>query len=320
MLFCLSILLFLLLLVYLIPVFENPESESVEGSQCWMKELDDGLFLSEIILPGSHNCAARYARLPYFSRCQTLGIREQLDAGVRYLDIRLAQDNDRLKLVHGSVDCTESGAFWAGALSLDTVLEECCSFLSENSSETIIFTVKKERGGDSTSLLEKTLSGYIGRSPEMWLLTDSIPRLADARGKLVLFRRYPDEASLGMASGIPFSWTEQGGKSQVFLHTAEEKKDLFSLWVQDRFHYGTEDKWNAFLKGMKDGETGSTSAALNFLSTTGPYFAGHSYRYAKELNERLLSVPFEEEKGWIILDFITPVLSQHIYQANRGID
>ena len=78
-------------------------------------------------------------------------------------------------------------------------------------------------------------------------------------------------------------------------------------------------KCDAFTEGMKTGKagtdrrTGSSYVMLSFLSTTGKLPVGHPFLYAKELNARLLNIPREELKGWIITDFITPQIAQYIY-------
>lgn len=66
-----------------------------------MSSVDGNLKLNEINIPGTHDSATQYVKLALFSKCQCLNIKEQLDAGFRYLDIRLAVDNEKLKLVHG---------------------------------------------------------------------------------------------------------------------------------------------------------------------------------------------------------------------------
>ena len=80
-----------------------------------------------------------------------------------------------------------------------------------------------------------------------------------------------------------------------------------------------EDKWNAFEKGMTYAREMSAGVntecvALNFLSTKGTATYGHPYRYAKELNARLLNST--DLSGWIVLDFFDARLASHIYSMN----
>ena len=65
------------------------QAKTADRSADWMADLDDGLRLNEIVLPGTHDSATQYVQLAFFSKCQALSIGEQLEAGYRYLDIRL---------------------------------------------------------------------------------------------------------------------------------------------------------------------------------------------------------------------------------------
>src|SRR6201986_136150 len=42
----------------------------------------------------------------------------------------------------------------------------------------------------STSTFEQTFDSYTAQNPSWWYLGDAIPTLADARGKIVLLRRF----------------------------------------------------------------------------------------------------------------------------------
>ena len=86
-----------------------------------------------------------------------------------------------------------------------------------------MFAVKQERMEDPLTEFHAALDRYIRQSPEHRLLTDSIPRLREARGKLVLMRRYEDAAGLGADAGIPLIWNTQNGSAGTSLHTVRRK-------------------------------------------------------------------------------------------------
>ena len=54
--------------------------------------------------------------------------------------------------------------------------------------------------------------------------------------------------------------------------------------------------------------------AIHFLSTKGTAVYGHPFRFAKELNARLLQT--QRLSGWIVLDFFDAKLAEHIYSMN----
>ena len=69
----------------------------------WMYYVNDSTSLANLTIPGSHDSGALYEPVAGTAICQNLSIREQLDIGVRYLDIRLRQYGNALVVHHGSV-------------------------------------------------------------------------------------------------------------------------------------------------------------------------------------------------------------------------
>ena len=171
----------------------------------WMSGIPDDRYLCEINLPGTHDSATAYCKnttdnqvqllgRPVFNsgeyaRTQSLTLSEQLNAGVRYLDLRFAPKEGTLLLCHGNIEKVAAvnkiiqimsfflpllrllGAPDAPLLSLDTEFyayeDEACTvpltgdsvfgqikaFLQENPSETLIITAKKENG-DTEAFLQ----------------------------------------------------------------------------------------------------------------------------------------------------------------------
>lgn len=316
--FLLAVVLVIAAAFFFLPLTETVDTTPVEGSADWMKELDGELPLNQIVLPGSHDSATQYVQLAFFSKCQALSIAEQLEAGCRYLDIRLGVDghNDTFKLMHGFTNCRTSPFNPVDKLYLDDLLDDCYAFLKKHPTETVVFAVKQEHGKDSVAVFESMLNSYIREDADMWLLTDSIPTLDEARGKLVLMRRYEDEGGLEARSGIPLIWADQKGAKDTRPNVVAEKNDFYTLYVQDRFEYDTEAKWEAFTKGMamaekraKDGDV-----ILSFLSTKGSLTYGHPRQFANVLNPRLAEL--DSLSGWVVVDFLSPKLAETIYSHN----
>ena len=312
------IIVLALLYVLLVPLTESIKSDPVEGSDSWMARIGNDTLLSDISIPGTHDSATQYVQLAFFSRCQSLSIGEQLRDGIRYLDIRLGAVSDKtgddLLLYHGFCRCKRGFLPWEKDLTIAGVLERCYVFLEAHPTETIIFAVKMERGDDAAKL-QTILHDYIAMDPDMWYLSDEIPRLGECRGKLVLFRRYEDALGLGSASGIEMFWEDQGGNEDTSASAALEKQSTYDLLVQDRYKYSAADKWAAFNRTFE--LDGGGDLRINFLSTNGTPKYGHPFTYAKILdrnllNEELPSVP----RSWIIIDFANAELAEHIYDIN----
>ena len=216
--------------------------------------------------------------------------------------------------MHGFTNCRSGAMPWSPTLYLDEVLDDCYAFLGQHPTEFIVFAVKQEHGDESVADFERLLDSYVQKKPEYWLLTDSIPTVGEARGKLVLMRRYEDEAGLGSAAGIPLLWENQNGFDNPALNTVSEDNGAYVLWVQDRYEYETADKWKAFTAGMEAAQKEENDLAIHFLSTKGTAKFGHPYRYAGPLNQKLMDR--DALSGWIIVDFASAPIAEHIYQMN----
>jgi len=73
----------------------------------WMSDLDDDMLISNITIPGSHNTGT-YAchKLCFLNQCQGWRVKDQLRAGLRYLDFRL-DDQKPLNIFHGPFNITQ---------------------------------------------------------------------------------------------------------------------------------------------------------------------------------------------------------------------
>lgn len=164
------------------------------------------------------------------------------------------------------------------------------------------------------------LHGYIDAAPDYWHLSDRVPTLGEARGRLVLMRRYDDALDLGPAAGVPMAWGEpSGGDSQWEQTVAERDFGTHTLQVQDLYELDTGEKWMVFSSFLEACEAEDTDAIrINFLSTKGSLTYGHPYWFAHALNRKLLDRPLDPgaNYGWVLVDFGSPALARHVYAAN----
>ena len=312
----LAVILLAAAALFVIPLTERVDAAPVAGSADWMAMLPDDVPLGELSIPGTHDAGTQYVQLGFFSKCQARSIGQQLEDGFRYLDIRLAISGDRLDLNHGFCECRTGGTPWSDRLMLEDVLEDCYAFLSAHPTETVIFAVKQEHGGESVAEFQRVLDRYIQENAERWYLGSELPSLGEARGRLVLLRRYDDEAELGRNAGIALIWPNQNGYDDPARAFSSESCSVGSLTlaVQDRYEYDEEEKWAAFCAEADNPD----AVALRFLSTKGHMTFGHPYRYAKELNPRLLALCENQDisLGWTVIDFGNARLASAIYEQN----
>jgi 1-phosphatidylinositol phosphodiesterase len=162
----------------------------------WMAELPDGIPLGALSIPGTHN-APTHLNAPPSVRCQAVSPKEQLKNGVRFFDLRVQvpepfdPNSDKLVLVHSVFPISLTGNKYFRDL-YDDILE----FLKENPSETLIMSLKREGTGKGTDQqLSRILKNHY-TNPQQWFTQPRVPILGEARGKIVLLRRFELEDSL----------------------------------------------------------------------------------------------------------------------------
>ena len=109
------------------------EAEPKIKNNNWMKNLPDSMKLYLMTIPGTHNSCALYGT--FLAQCQSWSIKNQLNAGIRYFDLRLRLNEDKLQLYHGPIFQN---------IQFFEVLKIFSDFLKENNSEFIIMSIQEE--------------------------------------------------------------------------------------------------------------------------------------------------------------------------------
>lgn len=72
-----------------------------------MSDLDDNMLLSNLTIPGSHNTGTfACPKVCIINQCQAWDVKNQLSAGIRYLDFRV-NEKAPLTIYHGPFVITE---------------------------------------------------------------------------------------------------------------------------------------------------------------------------------------------------------------------
>lgn len=122
-------------------------------SNNWMSYLDPSLAFKDLNIPGTHdtmsyrhyNSEGLYARLALLSayhQTQSANLRNQLDSGIRYIDIRIGNKDGIMTARHATTDMKTR---------FDTILETLKRFLDENPGEVVFMRLKKEDWTDHTN-------------------------------------------------------------------------------------------------------------------------------------------------------------------------
>ncbi|MFE9728126.1 phosphatidylinositol-specific phospholipase C [Streptomyces sp. NPDC005794] len=245
------------------------------GTQDWMAGIADATPLQRLTIPGTHDSGARFGG-PW-TECQNTTIAEQLDSGIRFLDIRCRISGDAYAIHHGASYQN---------LNFDDVLGACRDFLARRPSETVLMRVKQEYSEESDAAFRRIFDIYLdGKGWRSLLHLDpTLPDLGGARGKVVLLAdngglpgvRYADSALFDIQDDYmaePFAKypqveaqfrkaAQQPGK--LFMNYVSTAALLPPRWNSDRLN----PQVHAFLDGAEaSGWTGLGIVPLDYPAT-----------------------------------------------------
>lgn len=292
-----------------------------------LSQLNDGMYLSEINLAGTHDSCTAFVSMENMSKCQSLTVEEQLSLGIRLFDIRLHRKKDRFYLVHALADCFTDESK-RQKLSFETVLETFVSFLSENPEETLVVSIKQDRGIMSRSFFPAFYDKYIKGNEKHWYLKNENSVLADVRGKLVLMRRckVPRNFKKTVDAGLDFShWKDQSGKRKkgteelvLSVDSSAVEPYVVSAEIQDRYSFDCENKWHSCAKPFLERcQTAEDKFCLHFISTSYRKKGETLAETAAEMNGYFRQYGLTKGKGWFFLDFPDREIVEKINSSNQ---
>lgn len=289
----------------------------------WMKGIPDNFLISEINLPGTHNSATKRVRFPFISQCQNASIFEQLNMGVRFLDIRVETSDNRLKLVHGIADCFKP-TDKKERLFLEDVIEDCASFLRANPSETVIFSLKRDHGDSEERVFDLFFKKYVSDNG-IWYKENRIPALGEVRGRLVLLRRCcidtDNDEYTDLNTGLNFTgWRDRGkrngGGYDIIPIPTRKNTSAGAFLLQDMYKLKPRNKWEKAILPLLEDTAKENAIVLNFFTASSGLRTPKKYaRYVYKRFNKIELTPFKKY-GWLILDFPTEKICRRIVLTN----
>ncbi len=264
----------------------------------WMVKLDDAREIGALSIPGTHDSGALYSIADIYGKCQTLPIKEQLIAGVRFFDIRLRLVNDELFVYHSFVD---------QKTKFQGVLDDMISFLKRNPSEFLIVSFKEELEPIGSlkafsDALEEILLSCGVVSPDR-----ALPEtVGGARGKMHILARYKN-ASLG----VPCDHGWQNDTTFV----------INNMIIQDNYEVKSTDEKIGDIENALEKASGNQYAlVVNFSSCylSSHFPPGYAAYPAHEINAYLMdNMAFGGgAAGILVCDFMTNDLAGAIIGRN----
>ena len=250
----------------------------------WMGDIDNQTYLSQMTIPGTHDSCSLFGINS--ARTQTWIIKDQLDAGIRYLNLKLRRVNNKLRAYHSYVDQEET---------FDSILKTVFKFLETNPSECIIMEINSENTPlNSTNTFDELYEEYINDYKNRIIEYDNKDlTLGELRGKLYIIKAF--EGKLDEIPGI-FSQNELQFNSEWDINKKETKIKEFFNKVKSLENNNEEDKNNLYI------------TYISYLKMT-------PYRAAKKLNS--LVKDFTGRLGIVNLDYPGEDLIAHLIDQNK---
>jgi 1-phosphatidylinositol phosphodiesterase len=281
----------------------------------WMRYIPDDTSVMTLSIPGTHNSCCVHGLLG-LGKTQELDLPDQLNAGIRFLDIRFTHYQDNL-CVHHDVVCTEK--------SYVDILTICFNFLRRHPSETILMSVDNEsrfddalgKSAPSQILCKLPMADMASRgkntrsfedtfNAKTWECIEGIPlfynftaappgsnsavtspaltsetRLGDVRGRIVLLRRFEGSQHVGFDLSY---WPED----QCFRSATPPFYD-----IEDRYQNpGDDEKFNFVVAHLEKARRGNPNELyITFSSAVGLTARGYSKKINPRLNDYLVESP-----------------------------
>lgn len=267
--------------------------------------LPDDICLSAVNIAGTHDSCTAFCTMENMCRCQSLTVKEQLALGIRLFDIRLYKSGSTFYLCHSLADCF-SDSEKKTKLTFDSVLDDFSAFLRENPDETLIVSIKQDRGIMNRFFFPSFFEKHILGKENQWYLKNEIPSLGACRGKMVLMRRckvFPWWKK-GKQCGLDFShWKDQGSKRSEKTYPVFLNKKQKAV-VQDRYGLAPLRKWEKCEKTFLDScVCDKDNIAVHFISTAYRYKNESLEKTAEEMNAFFKACELKKAKGWFLFDF-----------------
>ncbi|WP_194165807.1 phosphatidylinositol-specific phospholipase C domain-containing protein [Shewanella sp. YLB-07] len=227
--------------------------EDLPYKSTWMIDIPESKSIYEISIPGTHRSGNIYGGP--INKTQTLSITQQLNSGIRFLDIELIHK-------YGSFVVPDGTLFHETMFG--EILDEVSLFLLQNPSEFIFINVSgydKHKNKHNDRSFKDTFNDYVNRySNIIWSNDGIIQTIESARGKIVFIQDLPNVKNNKF--GVPYSSFDT--QDSNFVSTNWK---LYSKWEKVKSQLIKSD----IVK----------SKTMNYLNASGgsfPYFvaSGHS--------------------------------------------
>ncbi|KAI0565154.1 phospholipase [Gracilaria domingensis] len=222
----------------------SPASWLTSAVVDWMVDIPDSKSVAHVSIPGTHDSGARFGG----AGCETQSwtIAKQLEAGLRFFDIRCRVAGTVFSIHHGA--CFQNMFF-------GDVLIDVQDFLADHPSEFVIMNIQEEHKPMSgSSSFSSIWDSYRSRFDSLFVDSrTSLPTVGQVRGKVLLI------STLSLGKGI---------KWDSALTETQNTYKVYALLNNNPFGSGTASigQKKELVRSYIDKAATSSKLVINFLS------------------------------------------------------
>ncbi|KAI1106262.1 PLC-like phosphodiesterase [Jackrogersella minutella] len=228
---------------------DAPGNESAYPHANWMASIPDDTPLAQLSIPGTHDaatwnytqatqdaladatrCDGTTPAAPQTYRCQRRSIADALEAGVRFFDLRFATDplGRRLVFWHGP-------ALMSATSGVEDVMVALWDWLEEHDGEVALVSLQYEGGTREGAAFDGKAQGLLrdiftseAAARYVWQGRGYLPTLGEARGKVVLIRRFDlDGQELPGVHLSPAKWPDNNPAGFALVYNESSSATAF---------------------------------------------------------------------------------------------
>lgn len=315
------------------PYYKKYNFGTIEKARkgAWMSCIPQNVFYTMLSVPGSHDAATSTVKLFTFSsKTQNKTIAEQLELGVRALDLRPSA-TDNLEIKHGS---TGTG------VTLAQAIESMRSYLEKNPTEFIYATIHLEGSTDDNKTKKwsnnvyKLVKAAVDGGYALGALSKGA-KLADYKGKIIFIYRDDLTGDNQIYNAAKVAWNDNIARTVKVRGTNGNEINDFLISYQDIWESSDLDEntggisgYFAQKGGVKnnndkvsmvkkyiDDATGSKDQRLifNFASYSGGSVSDRAKAIMPSVNSYIVSK--KNRLGVILADFVDATYGGYNFTA-----
>jgi 1-phosphatidylinositol phosphodiesterase len=235
-----------------------------------MARVNENKKINSLALLGTHNSLSTKTNTSVIiAQTQSMSLEEQLESGIRVLDLRTRHINNEFHMYHGVIDLH---------IKFDEVLTTVNNFLAQNPSEFVLMYIQKENTPKNNTLsYQEIFMRYMKtHGKKVWESgVPIIPILKDVRGKIVI-----THSSESGGSHTQISYKKEYDYSAKGL---SGNWDLYDKWMKTKEHINNLAKYtnlkDYFYYTSLNDYMGGVQIVLPYFVASGKSSAGTSAPY-----------------------------------------